>query len=138
MVPQVERKKELIELVMPELEGVRIKNARISGNPPLLLIRDRGNAYVLRRKVDGIHWEEAVEQLQTAPGLKAFNKGISADRIVLSTMRQVSQWLNEKLADRDDQMVDLFTFFASWDLATNHPKIVVDFSGSYLETVWIA
>ena len=138
MVPQVERKKELIELVMPELEGVRIKNARVRGNPPLLLIRDRGNAYVLRRKVGGIHWEEAVEQLQTAPGLKAFNKGISADRIVLSTVRQVSQWLNEKLADRDDQMVDLFTFFASWDLAANHPKIVVDFSGSYLETVWIA
>jgi len=138
MVPQVERKKELIELVMPELEGLRIKNARVQGNPPLLLIRDRGNAYVLRRKVDGIHWEEAVEQLQTAPELNAFNKGISADRIILSTVREVSQWLNEKLGDQEDQMADLFTFFASWDLSANHPKIVVDFSGSYLETVWIA
>lgn len=138
MIPQVERQKELIEQVMPDLEGIRIKNARVQGNPPLLLIRDRGNAYVLRRKVDGIHWEEAVEQLQTAPELKGFNKGISADRIVLSTVRQVSQWLREKLGDQEDQIMDLFTFFAAWDLAANRPKVVVDFSGSYLETVWIA
>ncbi|MBU0651496.1 MAG: hypothetical protein KJ649_06365 [Proteobacteria bacterium] len=138
MIPQVERKKDLIEQVMPDLEGIRIKNARVQGNPPLLFIRDRGNAYVLRRKVDGIHWEEAVEQLQTAPELKGFNKRISADRIVLSTVRQVSQWLREKLGDQEDQMMDLFTFFAAWDLAANHPIFVVDFSGSYLETVWIA
>lgn len=138
MVPRVERKKELIEQVMPDLGGIRIKNARIQGNPPLLLIRDRGNAYVLRRKVDGIHFEEAVEQLQTAPELKGFNEGISADRIVLSTVHQVSQWLRERLGAQEDQMMDLFTFFAAWDLVTNRPKIVVDFSGSYLETVWIA
>lgn len=138
MVPRVERKKELIEQVMPDLGGIRIKNARIQGNPPLLLIRDRGNAYVLRRKVDGIHFEEAVEQLQTAPELKGFNEGISADRIVLSTVHQLSQWLRERLGAQEDQMMDLFTFFAAWDLVTNRPKIVVDFSGSYLETVWIA
>jgi hypothetical protein len=34
--------------------------------------------------------------------------------------------------------MDLFTFFAAWDLAANHPKVVVDSSGAYLETVWIA
>ena len=138
MIPQVERQKELIEQVMPDLEGIRIKNARVLGNPPMLLIRDRGNAYVLRRKVEGIHFEEAVEQLQTSPGLKGFNKGSSADRIVLSTVRQVSQWLREKLGDQEDQILDLFTFFVAWDLAANCPKVVVDFAGSYLETVWIA
>jgi hypothetical protein len=138
MIPQVERQKELIELVMPDLEGIRIKNARVLGNPPLLLIRDRGNAYVLRRKVEGIHFEEAVEQLQTSPKLKGFNKGSSADRIVLSTVRQVSEWLREKLGDQEGQILDLFTFFAAWDLDANCPKVVVDFSGSYLETVWIA
>lgn len=138
MVPQVERKKELLEQIMPELEGVRIRNARVQANPPLILIRDRGNLYVLRRRVDGIHWEEAVEQLQTAPGLKGFNKGISADRIVVTTVRQVSEWLREKLGDPEDQLTDLFTFFAGWDMAANHPKVVVDLSGSYLETVWIA
>ncbi|MBI4961949.1 MAG: hypothetical protein HY913_01595 [Desulfomonile tiedjei] len=138
MVGQVERKKELIEQIMPELEGVRIKNARVRANPPLLLIRDRGNAYVLRRKVEGIHWEEAVEQLQTAPSLQAFNKGTSADRIILSTVRQVSQWLNDKIGDQEDQTVDLFTFFTSWNLSANQPRIVVEFSGSYLETVWIS
>lgn len=138
MIPQVERQKELIERVMPDLAGIRIKNARVLGNPPLLLIRDRGNAYVLRRKVDGIHWEEAVEQLQTVTELKGFNKGISADRIVLATVRQVSQWLRERLGDQEDPVVDLFTFFAAWDLAANRPKVVVDFSGSYLETVWVA
>jgi hypothetical protein len=104
----------------------------------LLLIRDRGNAYVLRRKVDGIHWEEAVEQLQTAPELKGFNTAISADRIVLSTVHHVSQWLREKLGDQEDRLMDLFTFFVAWDLTANRPKVIVDFSGSYLETVWIA
>jgi hypothetical protein len=138
MVPQVERKKELIDRVMPDLKGVRIKNARVEENPPLLLIRDRGNAYVLRRKVDGIHWEEAIEQLQTAPELKGFNTAISADRIVLSTVHHVSQWLREKLGDQEDRLMDLFTFFVAWDLTANRPKVIVDFSGSYLETVWIA
>lgn len=138
MIPQVERQKELIERVMPDMEGIRIRNARIRGNPPLLLIHDRGNAYVLRRKVDGIHWEEAVEQLQTAPELTGFNKGISADRIVLSTVRQVSQWLQEKLGDQEDQIMDRFTFFTAWDLAAKRPKVIVDFPESYLETVWIA
>jgi len=138
MVPHVERKKELIDSVMPDLEGIRVKHARIRGNPPLLLIRDRGNAYVLRRKVDGIHWEEAVEQLRTAPELTGFNREMSADSIVLATVSDVSQWLRKKLGDREDQMRELFTFFVAWDLTANHPKIVVDFSGSYLETVWIA
>ena len=138
MVPLVERKKELIDRVMPDLDGVRIKNARVRGNPPLLLIRDRGNAYVLRRKVDGIHWEEAVEQLQTAPALKGFNRGISADALVMSTVRHVSQWLRERLGEQEEQIMDLFTFFVAWDLAENRPKVVVDVSGSYLETVWIA
>jgi hypothetical protein len=138
MVPQVERKKELIDRIMPDLEGVRIKNARIRGNPPLLLIRDRGNAYILRRKVDGIHWEEAIEQLQTAPELKGFKEGVSADLIVLATVSHVSQWLRKRLGDQEDQMMDLFTFFVAWDLAANHPKVVVDFTGPYLETVWIA
>jgi len=138
MVPQVERKKELINRVMPGLEGVRIKSAKIQGNPPLLLIRDRGNAYVLRRKIDGIHWEEAVEQLQTAPALKVFNRAISADTIVRSTVGHVSQWLGERLGDQEDPIMDLFTFFVAWDLAANRPKVVVDVSGSYLETVWIA
>jgi len=138
MVPQAERKKELIERVMPDLEGVRVKNAGVRGNPPLLLIHDRGNAYVLRRKIDGIHWEEAMEQLQTAPELKGFNREISTDRIVLSTVHQVSQWLKERLGDQGEQAMDLFTFFVAWDIAANRPKVVVDFEGSYLETVWIA
>ncbi len=38
------------------------------------------NGYVLRKKVEGIHWEEAVEQLQTLPELKELNRGMRIDK----------------------------------------------------------
>ena len=72
----------MLERHAPEISGTAIRNSRLRYNPPVLIIRDSGNAYVLRRKLQGIHWEEAIEQLQGAPRLQALNRSMSLDRIV--------------------------------------------------------
>ncbi len=63
-----------------QVAAKRVRNALLQTNPPLLVIRDRGNGYVLRKKVEGIHWEEAVEQLQTLPELKELNREMRIDK----------------------------------------------------------
>jgi hypothetical protein len=138
MLPELDRKRELLQDIAPRLEGVRVKNCRLRANAPLLIIRDRGNGYVLRKKVEGIHWEEAVEQLQSAPELKDLNKATGAERMITSTVKQTADWLHKKLHNPDDAPFESFTYFVSWNLATNRPKIVVDLFGSFVEKVWIA
>ena len=138
MLPDLERRKELLGDLTAELGGVRLRNAAVHVNLPLLVIRDRGNGYVLRRKVAGIHWEEAVEQLQTAPELKSLNESMAIDVMTRSTVRQTQDWLKSRLNQEDEFLLDQFTYFVSWDLEANQPKLVVDFSGSYLESIWVA
>jgi len=138
MLPELNRKRQLLEALAPRLEGVRVKNCRLRANTPLLVIGDRGNGYVLRRKVQGIHWEEALEQLQTVPGLKELSKGTGAERMIASTVKKAAEWLKDGLGSPDEENSDLFTYFVSWNLTTNQPRIVVDFFGSYVEKVWIA
>ncbi len=138
MLPQVEQKKAVLERVAPETGCAGIKNTRLHLNPPLLVIRDRGNGYVLRSKVAGVHWEEAVEQLQGAPALKSLNQALRLDRMVTRTVRRASEWLRSRLEPGEEALMDRISFFVSWNLETNQPGLVVDFSGSYLESVWIA
>jgi hypothetical protein len=138
MLPHLERRKELLEGLISEVGGVRLCNAAVRVNPPLLVIRDRGNAYVLRRKIAGIHWEEAVEQLQTAPMLKSLNESMSIDRMTRATVRKMQNWLKSHLNKEDEFFLDQFTYFVSWDLEANQPKLVVDFGGSYLESIWVS
>lgn len=138
MVPQTDQKRELLETLIPQMAGIRVKNCRLRANPPLLLLQDRGNGYVLRKKVEGIHWEEAIAQLHDAPALKELNKTTKADRMITSTVRQAAEWLGDRLENADDAHSDLFSYFVSWNLGTNQPRIVIDFFGSYVEKVWIA
>lgn len=138
MLPDLERRKELLGDLNAELGGVRLRNAAVHVNLPLLVIRDRGNGYVLRRKVAGIHWEEAVEQLQTAPELKSLNESMAIDVMTRSTVRKTQDWMKSRLNQEDEFLLDQFTYFVSWDLEANQPKLVVDFSGSYLESIWVA
>jgi len=138
MLPQLERRKELLQCVAAELGGIRLRNTAVQVNLPRLVIRDRGNGYVLRRKLPGIHWEEAVDQLQSAPGLKGLNESMAIDRMTRSTVRKTQDWLKAHLNKEDDYLLDQFTYFVSWDLEANQPRLVVDFAGSYLESIWVA
>ena len=115
-----------------------VKNTKVRFNPPLLLIRDRGNGYVLRRKVPGIHWEEAVEQLNTSLALRELNNHLGLERIVTKTVAKVTERIKSNIEVEDHDLVDPSGFFVSWDLETNQPRMVIDMTSSYLETVWIS
>jgi hypothetical protein len=93
---------------------------------------------VLRKKIPGIHWEEAVEQLQGAPRLQQFNKSLGVDRVITATVRQTAEWLRSNLDAEESALVDHLAFFVSWDLDTNQPGLSVDVSGSYVSTIWLA
>lgn len=138
LISRIERKKTLLERLRSDLIGSRVKQTMVHVNPPLLVIRDRGNGYVLRKKVPGIHWEEAVEQLQTAPSLAGLNASMRVDKMVLATVSRATEALRKLINGEADDLIPCITFFVPWDLKSNQPKITVDFSSSYIETIWIA
>ena len=135
---ELEKREELLRRIKLEMAHARPGNAQLKVNPPLLTIQDRGNAYVLRRKVAGIHWEEAIEQLQSAPHLKSMNGSMKIDRVILGTVRNTNQMISEKLGLREEPVGDSLTCFVPWDLESNQPRLMIDFSNVYLESVWMA
>lgn len=137
-LPDLEKKRDMLSRIASDLPGARVRNAQLKINPPLLSIRDRGNAYVLRRKIGGIHWEEALEQLQSSPLLKGVNASIKVDRLITASVRQAHEKAAQSLNLEEETIRDMLTCFVSWDLAANQPKLVVDFAGSFLESVWMS
>ncbi len=135
---EVERKRKVLEQLETALLGERARNTPLRTNPPLLVLRDRGNLYVLRRKVPAIHWDEALDQLQTRTALKDLNSTLRIDKKIIGTVRTATDIINSRLGPDNEFTLDRFTFFVAWDLETNQPGITVDFSGSYLECLWIA
>jgi len=129
---------ELVSRISDEMPNTKIKSAQLKANPILLIIRDRGNGYVLRRKIEAIHWEEAIEQLQRNPKLKSVNEAVKLDRIILETVKTTATTISHQLEVERDTVIDQLTPFVSWDLENNRPKMVVDFTFSYLESIWIA
>lgn len=138
LIPQIMGKTEILQRLAGSAQQTRVKNARLQTNPPLLLIRDRGNAYVLRHKVPGVHWEEAVDQLQSSPSLQALNASTRLDKLILATVRKAAEWLKSSLPADAEVTVENFSHFVSWDLEANQPRIVVEFGGVYVESIWVA
>jgi hypothetical protein len=134
----LKRLHEFLRDLEPRVKGIRARKADIRVNPPLLAIRDRGNGYVLRKRIPAIHWGEAVEQIQVNPALKMMNDSMRIDRIIRSTVKTAFEILPDGLDEQNADMKDLTTPFVSWDLKTNRPKLVVDFTGTSLESVWMA
>jgi len=134
----LEKKRDLLESVESKMRGTKIKNASLRVNPPLLTIRDRGNAYVLRRKIGGIHWEEAVEQIHSSSRLKALDSSLKLHGMILGTVREANQAVFKQVNMEETELQDLLTCFVSWDIKTNQPRLMVDFSSCYLESVWMA
>ncbi|MBW2709213.1 MAG: MBL fold metallo-hydrolase [Deltaproteobacteria bacterium] len=137
-IDALQERREWVSRISDEMPNVKIKSAQLKTNPILLIIRDRGNGYVLRRKIDAIHWEEAIEQLQSNPKLKSVNEAVKLDRIILETVKATAAAISHQLDVESDAVIDQLTPFVSWDLDNNRPKMVVDFAFSYVETIWIA
>jgi hypothetical protein len=136
-VPALRKRNELLDRISQEMPNVKVKNAHLKTNPVLLIIQDRGNAYVLRRKMGAIHWEEALEQLQSNPRLKSLNATTKIDRIILKTIKEANETITEKLGLERGLVLDLLNPFVSWDLKNNQPKVVIDFLNTHLETAWM-
>lgn len=135
---ELKKREKLLRRIRLEMSGARSGNAQLRVNPPLLTILDRGNLYVLRRKVDGIHWEEAIEQLQSAPHLKSMNGSMKVDGLIFGTVSNTNQMISEKLGLPEDTVADSITCFVPWDLESNQPRLMIDFTNVYLESVWMA
>lgn len=137
-LPDLRRREELLERIKSEMGDARPGNARLRVNPPLLTIQDRGNAYVLRRKVGGIHWEEAMEELQSSAVLIKMNESMKIDRVILGVVGKANRMISENLGLREGTVADSLTCFVPWDLERNQPLLMIDFASVYLESVWMA
>ena len=124
--------------ISSEMSHVKVRGARLEANPILLIIQDRGNGYVLRRKIDAIHWEEALEQLQGNQNLIMVNETTRLDRTILNTVKEGATAISSQLDLARETVIERLTPFVSWDLKNNQPKMVIDFGSSYLESLWIA
>jgi len=137
-LPDLKKKETLLVEVRSRMRGCRIKNTGLNVNLPLLTIRDRGNAYVLRRKIGGIHWEEAVEQIQSSPRLRVLDGSLKLHRMIAGTVREAHRAVSEELKVPEEVLNDLLACFVSWDIKTNRPLIMVDYTTSYLTSIWMA
>ena len=120
------------------MPGARIGNTLLKTNPPLLVIRDRGNAYVLRRKVDGIHWEEAVEQLYRASHLRALDESLNLRRMIRTSVDRTVIRVFETVGCETGDLTEILACFVSWNLQTNQPVLQIDLAGTFLHTIWLA
>ncbi len=137
-INELQKKNEVLEQISSEMSNVKVKSAWLKTNPILLIIQDRGNGYVLRRKIEAIHMEEALEQLQSDPKLKTVNEATKIDEILLATVKEATGTISGYLGMENGLILDQLTPFVSWDLKNNQPKMVIDFGASYLESLWMA
>jgi GNAT superfamily N-acetyltransferase len=137
-LPSIEKKKRFLAKIAETISGARFHHASVQINPPLVILQDRGNVYILRRKVEGIHLEEALDQLRTSPRLKEMNRAVEIDRIVLKMINEIKGWLRKVFDPSLHEEIDDLTFFIPWDLQKDIPKLMVDDTGTSLHTLWVA
>jgi hypothetical protein len=113
-------------------------NVTVQVNPPLAVIQDRGNLYILRKKVDGIHSEEALDQLRTSPSLKTMNREVGIDRTIVVTINEINKGLRKVFGSNHQNEIENLAFFVPWDLERNIPKVTVNVTGVSLDSLWIA
>jgi len=136
--PSIEKSINFLAKITESFSINQFRNLRVHVNPPLAVVQDRGNLYVLRKKVDGIHSEEALDQLRTYPYLKTMNREVGIDRTIVATMNEINKGLMKVFGSRHQNEIENLAFFVPWDLEGNIPKLTVNITGISLDTVWIA
>jgi hypothetical protein len=119
-------------------KGMRFNNAAIRTNPPLAIIQNRGNVYVLRSQVEGIHSEEAMDQLRGSTLIKGMNHAVGIEKAVAKTINEIKNWLRSGVSPALGVEIEELTFFVPWELERNTPQVLVDVSGVSLNSIWIA
>jgi len=138
LFPPLVKKRRFLKKAQRCLSGLRFQGATLQTNPPLLVLRDRGNIYVLRKKVEGIHSEEALDQLRLSPNLKEMNRAAGLDRMMIRTIKDIHDYLETKFKPRFKEEIEDLTYFFPWNIEMNIPQVHVDISGVSLQTVWLA
>ncbi|OGP91668.1 MAG: hypothetical protein A2157_06665 [Deltaproteobacteria bacterium RBG_16_47_11] len=134
----IEKKRRFLPRIDESALGLRFRHSRIQINPILALLQDRGNIYLLRRKVEGIHSEEALDQLRGSPHLKEMNRSVRIDHAIIMTINEVREWLLKVFHSKLSDEIEDLTFFVPWDIERNIPKATVDVTGIFLDTLWVA
>ncbi len=138
LLPSIERKKKFFPRIIECLSETRFCSATLQINPPLVILQDRGNVYILRRKVEGIHSDEALDQLRTSPHLKEMNREVGIDRVVVMTIHEIRKCLRKVLPSNLHEEIEDLTFFVPWDFERNIPRITVNMTDVSLGTLWVA
>ena len=137
-LPSIEKRRILLPKIAEAISENHFSQTAVQINPPAAIFRDRGNVYVLRRKVEGIHMEEALDQLKTAPNLKEMNRALMMDRVIVSTIHGIVEEFRKIFDKRLHEEIENLTFFIPWDIKGNIPRMNVDITGVSLSTVWAA
>jgi GNAT superfamily N-acetyltransferase len=137
MLPVYAEKLKTMDQLSRVCEGLQARGARIRINKPLAVIQDMGNAYILRRKIDAIGWNEAREQIQQDPGLQRINQSLGLERLLLATVRAAGKVLAESAGMEKNVAWDKFSWMVAWDMNTNQPGLFADYSGPVFESIWI-
>ena len=137
-LPSFEKKTRFLLKIGEAFWGRQFHNATLQVNPPLAIIQDRGNLYILRKKVNGIHSEEALDQLRTSLSLKTMNKEVGIDRTIVATINEINKELMKGFGSIHRNEIENLAFFFPWDLERNIPKVTVNITGVSFDTVWIA
>ena len=136
--PSIEKKMKFLTKIAESPMTNQFFNVAVQVNPPLAVIQDRGNLYILRKKVDGIHSEEALDQLRTSPSLKTMNREVGIDRTIVVTINDINKGLTKVFGSNHQNEIENLAFFVPWNIERNIPKVTVNITGVSLETVWIA
>ncbi len=137
-LPSIEKKRRFLSIIAESFSERHFHNAAVKVNLPLVILQDRGNVYILRKKLDGIHSEEALDQLRTSPSLNTINQEVGIDRTILVTINEVNKGLMKTFGSGHRREIEDIAFFVPWDLERNIPKITVDIRGISLDVVWVA
>jgi GNAT superfamily N-acetyltransferase len=132
------KKRDFLKKVEKSISGRRFRGAIARVNPILLIFRDRGNTYVLRKKLEGIHSQEALDQLMTMPHLRGLNRTIRMDAAIANTIRDARDSLRKEFSSGFRREIDELTYFVPWDIEQNFPGVRVDISEISLGTLWIS
>jgi hypothetical protein len=135
--PLLMSRRSFLKKAEKDLWRSRFCGALVNVNPILLIIRDRGNTYILRRKVAGIHSQEALDQLKSVQRLIALNSAVPVDRAIVSTIKEIRDVLHKRFTGLKQEIDDL-TVFVPWQIEENQPSLQVDISQVSFGSVWIA
>jgi hypothetical protein len=139
LLKDIEKRRGLLEKIERKSRGLRIQQAQIRTNPPLVWIQDRGNGFILRAKLKGIHWEEAVFQLKQNPDLRFINQQLHLDQKLTGIINEIKGWITTQIRIPQQEGIQDLAFFVPWKLDRNSPLFSIDSSNvPYLEHIWIA